>query len=178
MLLIVAPGNGGDTPSRGISELVESSGGKVQAAGVCTSSATVGDGDIDTFSVVANMDRFIADRIVVRVRTVISGIRVKAEVRDSSNVLTIIIRDAARTETSSIESAVSRILSSSATRSGLSRRISRGSGGWGSISGWSIGRWSICGCIVGRLSSWRSVRVISSVLSSSSSSSGNSCNSG
>jgi hypothetical protein len=76
---------------------------KISKGATCT---TVSDCDCNTFALICGCDRSATYRVVVGIDAVVTGEVVEKKVGDGGDFVVVVIRDTARTQASSVESAL------------------------------------------------------------------------
>lgn len=124
-----------------VGELVKGVRRKVEIA-VGARLAPVRQSDIDGDPIVSNLSHLVAQRVVVWVDAIVTRVGIKEQVRDSGNVLTIIIGNTASAQTSSIEGSLTGVDRAIPSAVVVASRRGRGGRrrGWGIRRGWGWGR--------------------------------------
>jgi len=103
--LLPYPGHARDASNGRVSEFVKGRRREVEV-GFGTTCTTIGDNDSNTFPLISGCDFPATHRVVVGVDVVVTREVVEKKVRDSSDVVTVGVRDTTRTQASSVESAL------------------------------------------------------------------------
>jgi len=103
--LVPYPCHARDTSNRGISECVERSRREVEVRD-STGCTSVSDSDCNAFALICGCDFPVTDGVVVGIDVVVTREVVEKKVGGSGDEVGVGIRDAARAQTSSVESAL------------------------------------------------------------------------